>query len=139
MSSPGDRVRSAATLGPNKEKALSTDWYTKLVLTVIAASAAFLVAEHLNATDGGSQEGRFRLQAIPMGRILLRLDTETGKTWSAALNQPKAWEEIADSPIDTLLDDAPAPEASAADPAPPSIPATNLKRKQPEAPPGDDS
>jgi hypothetical protein len=137
MSSPGDRVRSAATQGPNKEKALSTDWYTKLVLTVIAASAAFLVAEHLNATDGGSQEGRFRLQAIPMGRILLRLDTETGKTWSAALNQPKAWAEIADSPIETLLDDA--PEAAAADPAPPAIPATNLKPKKPEAPPADDS
>ena len=90
MSFPGDRVRSAPELGPNKEKALSTDWYTKLVLTVIAASAAFLVAEHLNGEDGG-KEGRYRLQAIPMGRILLRLNTETGQTWSTGLNKPKVW------------------------------------------------
>jgi len=114
---------------------LSTDWYTKLVLTVIAASAAFLVAEHVNGNDGGG-EGRYRLQAIPMGRILLRLDTETGQTWTAALNQPKAWTEIAESPID-LLDDT-AAEAAAADSAPPA-PAPMLQLEEPEAPPGDDS
>lgn len=138
MSFPGDRVRSTPELGPNKEKALSTDWYTKLVLTVIAASAAFLVAEHLNADDGGS-DGRYRLQAIPMGRILLRLDTVTGQTWSTALNKPKAWTEIADSPIDTL-DDPAAPEAAAADAAPPAPkPAPKLQLKKPEAPAEGDS
>jgi hypothetical protein len=138
MSFPGDRVRSGPPLGPNEEKALSTDWYTKLVLTVIAASAAFLVAEHVNGGDDGGGEGRYRLQAIPMGRILLRLDTETGQTWTAALNQPKAWTEIAESPID-LLDDA-AAEAAADEPAPaPPAPALNLQRDEPEAPAGDGS
>ena len=119
---------------------MSTDWYTKLVLTVIAASAAFLVAEHLNDGQRG-KEGRFRLQAIPMGRILLRLDTETGQTWSAPLNKPKAWTEVAESPIETL-DDAAAPEAAAADPAPAPPapkPAPKLKLKKPDAPTAGDS
>jgi hypothetical protein len=119
---------------------LSTDWYTKLVLTVIAASAAFFVAEHLNREDAGG-EGSYKLQAIPMGRILLRLNTETGETWRTALNKPSAWKKIAESPIEAEGEAAEAAPA-AADPAPPPAPDAkpklDLNLGKPEAPPSDE-
>lgn len=117
---------------------MSTDWYTKLVLTVIAASAAFFVAEHLNTENAGG-EGSYKLQAIPMGRILLRLNTETGETWSTALNKPSAWKKIAESPIEAEGEAADAAPA-AADPAAPPAPAPKLDLNvgKPKAPPSDE-
>jgi hypothetical protein len=112
---------------------LSTDWYTKLVLTVIAASAAFLVAERLNRENAGG-EGSYKLQAIPMGRLLLRINTETGETWRTALNKPNAWKPIAESPIEAEGESAEA--TAAADPAP--APKPDLQIQKPKAPPGDE-
>jgi hypothetical protein len=143
MSFPGDRVRSAPALGRHKERSLSTDWYTKLVLTVLAASAAFLAAQHLDQ-DAGDKDGPFRLQAVPMARILLRIDTETGRTWTTKINKPEVWQEIAESPIDKAVEE----EAAAAEPeAPaarierkkPEAPAAGIEGKAPEAPPAEDS
>jgi hypothetical protein len=86
---------------------LANDWYTKLVLTVLAASVAALAVQGLR---GGSEpvvgEGRFRLQILPMGRLMVKIDSETGKTWRARFPDPTVWTEIADSMTDKL-DDAP--------------------------------
>jgi hypothetical protein len=87
---------------------LSTDWFTKLVLTVLAASAAFIAAQGLRG--GGSrsaEDGRYRLQVIPMARMMLKIDSDTGKTWKTSFPEPKFWTPIDDERADTL-DDAPA-------------------------------
>ncbi len=89
---------------------MANDWYMKLVLTVLAASVAVLAVQSLR---GGGEavagEGRFRLQVLPMGRMMLKIDSETGKTWRAKFPDPNSWLEVADSMADRL-DDAP-PEA----------------------------
>ena len=116
---------------------MSTDWYTKLVLTVLAASAVFLAMQHFDE-DASGGEARYRLQAIPMGRLLLRLDTETGRTWTAALGKPDVWREIAESPIDKAVDEETAaaePEA----PAPRPKEGRKLEVKKPEEPPAEGS
>jgi hypothetical protein len=97
---------------PYKENALSTDWYTKLVLTVLAVCAALIAAHDLRGDRSPvAGEGRYRLQVFPMGRMMLKIDSETGQTWRAFFPEPKVWMPIADEPVDTL-DDAPreAPE-----------------------------
>jgi hypothetical protein len=90
---------------------LANDWYTKLVLTVLAASVAVLAVQSLR---GGSEAlagaGRFQLQILPMGRMMVKIDSETGKTWRAKFPDPAAWNEIADSMADTLDDE---PQADA--------------------------
>ncbi len=138
MSFPGDRVRSAPALRQRKENALSTDWYTKLVLTVLAASAAFLAVQRLESAPAAG-EGRFRLQAVPMARLLLLLDTDTGKTWTTAINKPDAWQEIAASPIDKLGQTA--AEAAAEKEAELPLPkpaAEPMRVTKPEMPPADE-
>jgi hypothetical protein len=94
---------------PYKENALSTDWYTKLVLTVLAVCAAILVAQDLREAGAGAGEGgRYTVQAFPMARMMIRTDTETGKTWRASFPELKVWIPIADEPLETLDDAAPA-------------------------------
>jgi hypothetical protein len=107
---------------------LSTDWYTKLVLSVLAVCAAVLATQELRGSGRagiGEGEGRFRLQVLPMGRIMLKIDSETGTTWRANFPDPKAWRPIADEPLETLGDETPekgeqggAAEAPAAAPPP---------------------
>jgi hypothetical protein len=100
---------------------LANDWYTKLVLTVLAVSVAVLAAQSLQGgTDSSTataEEGRFRLQVLPMGRLMLKIDSETGQTWRAKFPDPTSWMEIADSMTETLDDAAPTPAADAADAA----------------------
>jgi hypothetical protein len=98
---------------PYKENALATDWYTKLVLTVLAACAAVLVAQDLRGAGDG-EGGRYTVQLYPMARMMLKTDTETGKTWRASFPDPKVWLPIADEPLETL-DDAPPAKPEAAD------------------------
>jgi len=90
---------------------LATDWYTKLVLTVLAACAVAFAAHELRGSGSGSgpatEEGRFRIQIIPMARMMLRIDSETGKTWRTSFPEPKVWLPIADEPVDTLDDEEP--------------------------------
>jgi hypothetical protein len=99
----------------DKETALS-DWYTKLmltVLTVLAACAVALAAQGLRGSGGGGgseEEGRYRLQIVPMGRMILKFDSETGNAWRANFPDPKVWLPIADEPLDTLDDGTPEEE-----------------------------
>lgn len=103
-------ARSGGYPRTHKETALSTDWYTKLVLTVLAACAVFLVTQELRGSkDRAEGEGRYRLQVLPMGRIMLKIDSETGRTWRAAFPEPKVWIPIASEPVETLDDAAPEP------------------------------
>lgn len=120
---------------PYKENALSTDWYTKLVLTVLAVCAAILVARDLQGLGREpAAAGRYSVQAFPMARMMLKTDTETGETWRASFPELKMWVPIANEPLETLDDVTPpkheaseapeagAPEAPAA-PAPAAPPA----------------
>ena len=111
---------------PYKENALSTDWYTKLVLTVLAVCAAIIAAQDLRDTSNGPGGGsRYNVQALPMVRMMLKIDTETGKVWRANFPELKAWLPIADEPLDTLDVDEPKeaePEAPAAPPPAPAAP-----------------
>jgi hypothetical protein len=127
-------ARSKGYPRAHKEIALSTDWYTKLVLTVLAACAVILTAQELRGTGGaGSREeqGRFLLQVLPMGRMMLKIDSETGKIWRANFPDPKAWQPIADEPIEAPDETTPqpgeekagAPEAAA--PQAPEVPAAS--------------
>jgi hypothetical protein len=95
---------------PYKENALSTDWYTKLVLTVLAVCAAIIAAQDLRgARSDAGEESRYNVQAFPMARMMVKTDTETGKVWRADFPELRVWKPIADEPIDTLDDAAPEP------------------------------
>ena len=86
------------------------DWYTKLILTVLAACAVLLAAQGFEggpAAGAGSEEGRYRIQVVPMGRMILRFDSETGKAWKSTFPEAKFWTPIADEPIETQEDAAP--------------------------------
>ena len=110
---------------------MSTDWYTRLMLTVIAGSLALLVVQGFHegtgaGAPGPEEEGRFRVTFVPMARMMFRVDSATGKTWRAIFPDVKIWTPVADSPAE-LLDEAvgeppgsPAPEAAA--PAAPEAP-----------------
>jgi len=101
---------------------LSTDWYSRLVLTVIAASLVVLAVQGGRAGGAGAgsdAEGRYRLSIVPMARMVVRFDTTTGTAWGAMFPDLKIWTKVAETPAD-LLDSAPA--------APPKEPA----RKAPE-------
>jgi hypothetical protein len=91
-----------------KENALSSDWYTKLVLTVLAVCAVVIATRELRG-DGsrGVEEGRYRLQVMPMVRMMLKIDSQTGKTWRADFPDPRAWTQIAEDRVDVLDDEAP--------------------------------
>ena len=102
---------------------MSTDWYSKLVLTVVAICLALLVLQGYRAGGGagasGSEEDRYRLTVVPMARMVLRFDSETGETWTALFPELRIWTPVADTPAE-LLDrnaaeapEAPAPEAPA--------------------------
>jgi hypothetical protein len=101
---------------------LSSDWVTKLLLTVIAACLALLVAqgyrEGAGAGASGLGEGRFRLTFVPGARMLVRIDSDTGKTSKAQFPDLKAWTPVADSPSE-LLDEVPAEAGEDPAPSPP--------------------
>ena len=106
---------------------MSTDWYTRLVLTVIAVCLALMVVQGFRTGAGagasGPEEDRYRLTPLPMARLLLRFDAETGKTWKTLFPELKIWEPVADSPAELLeqaIDEAPAPEAPAPAPEAPA-------------------
>ena len=91
-----------------KENRLSSDWYTKLVLTVLAICAVAVATRELRGDSRGIEEGRYRLQVLPMGRMMLKIDSQTGAVWKTEFPDPKAWTQIADERVDTL-DDVPSP------------------------------
>ena len=120
---------------PYKENALSTDWYTKLVLTVLAVCAAVLVAQDLQGADSDAGEGgRYTVQAFPMARMMLKTDTETGKVWRANFPELKVWMPIADEPLETL-DDAPAATPEPTDEPEADEPEAPAAAAEPSAPP----
>lgn len=100
---------------------MSTDWYTRLVLTVIAVCLGVLVVQGYRDGDGasGPEGGRYRLTVVPMARMMLRIDADTGETWKAMFPDLNIWTPIADSPAELLeqaiaeTPEAPAPEAAA--------------------------
>lgn len=99
---------------------MSTDWYTKLVLTVVAVCFALVVVQGYRGGAevgaSGSEEGRYRLTVVPMARMILRFDSDTGRTWKATLPDLKVWTPVADSPAEMLEGvtlEAPPPEVMA--------------------------
>ena len=123
---------------------MATDWYTRLVLTVVAICLAFLTLQSLSvvgtASGSGEEEGRYRLTVVPMARMAIRFDSQTGTSWTALFPDLKIWTKIAETPSELLdaavagLPPAPAPEAPAAAPPAPPAPAAEAVEK-PEAPP----
>jgi len=88
------------------------DAYVKTVLTVIAACLLLQVAQGfgLGATPGSGQAEssspeRYVVQAIPMARLLFRIDRVTGQTWTMPLqrDQPKFWTPIDESPSEATV------------------------------------
>jgi hypothetical protein len=119
---------------------LSTDWYTRLVLAVIAVCLGLLVVQGYRDGDGaaGPEEDRYRLTPLPIARMVLRFDAETGKTWKSMFPDLNIWTPIADSPAELLeqaiaeTPEAPAPEAETPEaPAPEAAAPEALK--DPEA------
>jgi hypothetical protein len=97
---------------------LSTDWYSKLVLTVIAVCLAVLVLQGQREGAASLDEGRYRLTFVPMARMMFRVDSQTGKTSKALFPDVKIWTPVADSPAELLdavaeLPGPTAPEAAA--------------------------
>ena len=103
---------------------MSTDWYSKLVLTVIAVCLALLVVQGHREGAASAGEGRYRLTVVPMARMVFRFDSETGETSKALFPDAKIWTPVADSPAE-LLDAAVAelPEPTAPEAAAPAAPA----------------
>ncbi len=108
---------------------LPTDWYSKLMLTVIAVCLALLLAQQYrgDAAATGAVADRFRLTPLPMIRMLLRFDSETGQTSKAMFPDLKVWTPVADSLADILdepaaeLDEAPALDATAPEATEPAL------------------
>jgi hypothetical protein len=101
---------------------MSSDWVTKLLLTVIAVCLALLVAQGYREGAGAGAsspgEGRYGLTFVPGARMLVRIDSETGKTSKAQFPDLKVWTPVADSPSE-LLDEAPAEAVENPAPSPP--------------------
>jgi len=121
---------------------LSSDWYTKLILTVIAACLGLLVAQSYREGASGAEGGRYSLTFVPMARMMFRIDSETGETWKGLFPDVKIWTPVADSPSE-LLDEVSAevsaealahPEPPAPAAAPPEAPAAAAPAAKP---PGD--
>jgi hypothetical protein len=91
------------------------DAYVKTVLTVIAACLLLQVAQGFGLagtpgqTESSSPEtaNRYVVQAIPMARVLLRLDLVTGQTWTMPLQQEKGklWIPVDEPPPELMLPD----------------------------------
>jgi hypothetical protein len=91
------------------------DAYVKTVLTVIAACLLLQVAQGFGLagtpgpgpTESNSPEtaNRYKVQAIPMARVLLRLDLVTGQTWTMPLQQEKEklWTPIDELPPEPMV------------------------------------
>jgi hypothetical protein len=69
------------------------------------------------AGASGPAEDRYRLTPLPIARMVLRFDAETGKTWKSLFPDLDIWVPVADSPAELLeqaiveTPTAPAPEA----------------------------
>jgi hypothetical protein len=71
---------------------MPTDAYTKLLLTVITACLVLLVVQGFRAPEDATPAAeRFRVIPVPMGRVMLRVDTETGMTWQTPLPGAVEW------------------------------------------------
>ena len=91
------------------------DAYVKTVLTVIAACLLLQVGQgfglagtpELGRAQPSSPEtaDRYRLQPIPMARVLLRLDVVTGRTWTMPLqlDKEKLWTPIDELPPEPMV------------------------------------
>ena len=105
------------------------DGYVKTILTVIAACLLLQVVQGfgLAGVPGPEQAGstdaaaarRYTVQAIPMARVLFRLDQHTGRTWMMPIQpqKQKLWTlvaEASDQPTEgePAEEAPPAPEAS---------------------------
>jgi hypothetical protein len=87
------------------------DAYVKTVLTVIAACLLLQVAQGFGLagapkpgqTESSSAE-RYVVQAIPMARVLLRIDRVTGETWTMPLlrDKPRIWTPVEQAPPESM-------------------------------------
>lgn len=91
---------------------MATDWYTRLVLT-IAAAALVALAVQGQRTGGASEEGRYSFVPLPMARMAVRFDRETGEAWTAMFPDLRIWTKVAETPGD-LLDRPPADQPAPA-------------------------
>jgi hypothetical protein len=89
---------------------LSTDWYTRIVLTVIAVALVVLAVQGQQRSGLAAGEGRFRFTPVPIARLAIRLDSETGETWTALFPDLRVWTKVAETPGE-LLDRPPSPAA----------------------------
>jgi hypothetical protein len=84
------------------------DAYAKAVLTVIAACLLLQVAQGFGLAGpdraGAGAAERYVIQPIPMIRLLLRIDRETGRTWSMPLQADKEryWTPIEEAPPEPM-------------------------------------
>lgn len=91
---------------------MSSDWYTRIVLTVIAGALVALAVQGQQPSAGPDVgEGRFRLTPLPVTRMAIRMDTETGEAWTAMFPDLRIWTKIAETPAE-LLERAPTPAAA---------------------------
>ena len=123
---------------------MSTDWYTKLVLTIVAVCLALLVYQGHRETESGAsgaEEGRYHLTPMPMARMVLRFDSQTGRTWKSLFPDLNAWEPVADSAAERLgeaiRESSGAPAAAAPQPAAPPLDATLPATPASPAPPSE--
>ena len=126
---------------------MATDWYTRLVLTVVAICLAVLTLQSFGvvgtASGSGEEEGRYRLTVVPIARMAIRFDSQTGTSWTALFPDLKIWTKIAETPSDLLdaavagLPPTPTPAGPAAAPPAQSAPAPQAPAagEVPEAPP----
>ncbi|MCZ6782387.1 MAG: hypothetical protein O7G30_03670 [Proteobacteria bacterium] len=70
------------------------DFYTRLLLTVIALTLVLITGHELGWIPNAKQStiARFRVVPVPQARMLVRFDTKTGDTWHTHLARPDAWE-----------------------------------------------
>ncbi len=75
---------------------MSSDGYTKIVLSLIAIALCLSAAQDLGwirARETGSfmDIAKYRIVAVSQGRRLFLLNTQTGETWQAELRGLKSW------------------------------------------------
>ncbi len=104
---------------------MASDLYTKFMLTIVAACLALLVAqgfglgapaaeEPASASALASEIERYRFVPVGMAGLLLRLDRQTGETWSMPLRgETRVWTPIGEGEAgEAQAPQAEVPEAS---------------------------
>jgi hypothetical protein len=100
-------VQAESARTRNSTGVIEMDAYVKTVLTVIAACLLLQVAQGFGLagkTESASAE-RYVVQAIPMARLLLRVDRLTGQTWTMPLQpqKEKFWTPVDEPPPELML------------------------------------